>query len=334
MPGSLIRSAILSGARERLRARGQSPARITRQCGLPAEALVDPDLLVDGGAVMRFFEIAAKACGDRNWGLSLSLDGALAAILGPLWILLRNARTLRQMCEDLAQNFDIYSDAALMSFETVAKGGFLTWTSATGRASSEVQIAEFALAIFLKEIRLHTPREWTPPAVHFRHSAPAKLQLHRKIFGPNLRFDSDRNAIQLDDAILDRPLRQLAPHTRGFVRELLRHDDEGRDVSTRLRVEGIVRSLLPYTPCNLIDVSRAMAMSTRTLQVRLRAEGTSFKAIKDAVRADLALKYLRHSKMSATQIAEILGYTYISSFSRSFRRWHRSTAIKERRSTR
>ncbi|MBL6752385.1 MAG: helix-turn-helix transcriptional regulator, partial [Nevskia sp.] len=53
---------------------------------------------------------------------------------------------------------------------------------------------------------------------------------------------------------------------------------------------------------------------------------------KDAVRRDLAVKYLRHSQMSATQIADILGYADLSSFSRSYRRWHGRSSRAQRKS--
>ena len=65
-----------------------------------------------------------------------------------------------------------------------------------------------------------------------------------------------------------------------------------------------------------------MGVSVRSLQERLQAAGHSFRSIKDAVRRDLAGKYLKHSRMSATQVAGLLGYADLTSFSRSFRRWH------------
>jgi AraC-like DNA-binding protein len=79
------------------------------------------------------------------------------------------------------------------------------------------------------------------------------------------------------------------------------------------------------------EVSRAMGWPVRTLQHRLQAGARSFKDIKDAVRADLALKYLRHSGLDLAEIAEILGYSELSAFSRSFRRWHGRTARSVRR---
>lgn len=331
MPGTLVRSAILTGAAEKIRDAGRQPGTIARRAGIPSVALKDPDVLVPGRAVLRFFELAAQACGNRNWGLELAAHARIAAILGPLWILLRNARSVRQMCEDLATNFDLYSSAALMRFEMSGGDGLLSWSAAVGQTESEVQMAEFALAVFLKELRVHGPPNWMPKAVYFRHGPPEDLRLHRKIFGPEIQFNSDANAIHIDAALLSRPLQGSAPHARGLIRDVLRHDEDAVDPGTPLRVEAIVRALLPFAPCTVKDVSRAMGLSPRTLQEHLQLANTSFRGIKDAVRSDLAGKYLRHSQMGAAQIADILGYADITSLSRSFRRWHGSTLRSHRR---
>jgi AraC-like DNA-binding protein len=334
MPGNLIRSVILSGAAERIRAGGRQPAGIARRAGIPLQALKDPDILVHGRAVMQFFELASQACSNRLWGLELAAHASLAAIIGPLWILVRNARSVRQMCQDLATNFDLYSSAAMTSFQPVRGGALMSWSAAVGQADSEVQMAEFALATILRELRMHAPPDWTPQAISFRHEAPDDLRLHRKLFGPHLHFNSDRNALLLDDAMLARPLHGGVPHARSLIRTVLRQDEDPGDAGVSLRVEGIVRTLLPFAPCTIREVSRAMGLSPRTLQERLQHEDKRFKDIKDAVRADLALKYLQHSQMSATQIADTLGYADLTSFSRSFRRWHGRTARAQRREMR
>lgn len=323
MAGSWVRSVILSGAAERIRACGRQPAAIARKAGVPTAALRDPELLVSGRAVMRFFDLAARACGRRTWGLEQAGGARLATIIGPLWVLLRNARSVNELCEDLARNYDLYTSAAMMSFEPAAsRGGLLAWTATAGTSDNEVQIAEFALAVILQEIRSHGAPGWTPVSVRFRHEAPRDLRIHRRVFGPNLRFDAEANAIEIDAAMLDRPLRFAgeARH-RALVRSVLRLEDGPAAASVPLQVEAIVRALLPFAPCSARDVALGLGVSVRTLQERLTASGRSFRSIKDAVRQDLADKYLRHSGMSATEIAALLGYSDLSSLSRSFRRW-------------
>lgn len=332
MSGALVRSIILSGAAEKIRAAGKQPSAVARKAGIPAAALKDPDLLVSGRAVMRFFEQAATACRSRNWGLELSIDARLAAIIGPLWVLLRNARSVRQLCEDLARHYDLYSSAALVSFEPSRGTALLGWSPASGQTDSDVQIAEFALGVFINELRSHALAGWTPVATWFRHQAPRDLRLHRRIFGPQLRFNGNCNAIEIDDAMLDRPLRGGATRTRALVLDMLRLEEDLPVTMIPLQVESIVRALLPFAPCSAREVSLAMGLPVRTLQARLKASGHSLRSIKAAVRSDLATKYLKHSQMSATQIAGLLGYVELASFSRSFRRWNGRSLRVARRS--
>lgn len=57
----------------------------------------------------------------------------------------------------------------------------------------------------------------------------------------------------------------------------------------------------------------------------------SFKDVKGRARADLAMKYVRDSRMSLSQIAEVPGYSEPSAFSRAFQRWHGTAATRVRR---
>jgi AraC-like DNA-binding protein len=324
MPGQLIRSAILDGAADLIRAHGARPAALARSVGLPRSALTDPDLLISANAVLRFFELAAQACRLPNWGLTLALGGRLAAIIGPLWVLLRNARTIGEMCTELAENFDLYSDAAMVRLARTPEGVLLEWSVSAGRIESEVQMAEFSLCIFANEIRSHLRPDWMPKAVLFRHARPpGRRTLYRTAFGEHVRFNQDRNALLLDDRTWESPLKPRGSAARALASRVVRLEEErpsGKRMA--LGVEAVVRSLMPYAPCTVDEVSRALDLPARTLQFRLRREGTSFTQVRDRVRADLASKYLRYSELSASRIAEILGYADVTSLSRSFRRWN------------
>ena len=333
MPGNLIRSAVLSGSEALIQSHGKRAAGIALRAGIPMEALRDPDILISGSAAILFFEIAAQTCENRTWGLQLSRNARLAAVLGPLWILLHNARNVRQMLEDFSAYFELYSSAAVVTWEKRLGGGELSWSAAAGKAVSDVQMAEFSLSTIGHEIASHMPHNWTPKAVGFRHAAPKDLRLHRQLFCEDVFFDQDRNSLFLDDATLDRPLHS-AGHARSLIRGVLQHENvvaRASRLQVVTNVESIVRALLPFSACTLKEVSQAMGLPTRTLQEHLqRAGGKTFKQIKDGVRADLAMKYLQHSQMPVGQIADVLGYADITAFSRSFRRWHGRSAREVR----
>ncbi|WP_420465913.1 AraC family transcriptional regulator ligand-binding domain-containing protein [Panacagrimonas sp.] len=317
-----MRSALLSGAEDLIRQLGAKPATIARRAGVPMQALRDPDIPLRGRSAYAFLEIAADHCGCATFGLRLGRRAPLAATIGPLWVLVRQAPTLRQMLGLLADNFDVYTSVASVAIETLRDGLIVRWSSTAGHADSEVQMAEFAIAVMVQEVRRLAEPRWEPRSVEFRHAPPADLSDHRALFGSSMGFNRDHNAVFMERTLADRPLRADDARARALVSPLLRHEEDVLDSSLPARVESVVRSVLPYAPCTLAGVAQALGLRVRTLQHQLDARGDSFKQIKDRVRADLALKYLQHSQLDIGEIAEILGYSEPSALSRSFRRWH------------
>ncbi|MDW4500254.1 AraC family transcriptional regulator [Sulfitobacter sp. D35] len=87
------------------------------------------------------------------------------------------------------------------------------------------------------------------------------------------------------------------------------------------RVRGALVDLMPSGRTGAEDVALALGISRSTLQRRLREEGTSYQALLDATRRDMAIRYLTKTTLRADEIASILAYRDANSFSRSFRRW-------------
>ena len=62
-------------------------------------------------------------------------------------------------------------------------------------------------------------------------------------------------------------------------------------------------------------------MSARTLHRRLEDEGSSFQAIKDGLRRDVAINSLAKSRQAVAEIAAELGFADPAAFYRAFVRW-------------
>lgn len=117
------------------------------------------------------------------------------------------------------------------------------------------------------------------------------------------------------------------------LRQRLSELDHNARVSDRLRSALI--EALPAGESAMAQLSRRLGLSTRTLQRRLQAEGTSFQRTLDAVRMDLARHYLTQSSMSSGEIAFLLGFEDPSSFMRAFQGWTGQTpqALRQTRPT-
>jgi AraC-like DNA-binding protein len=324
MAGHYVRSAILVGSIPVLEEFGTDAVALARELGLDPATLTDPDIPVPVSLLLDFYEAAARVADCPTFGLRMAARTGMT-VVGPLWVLLRQARTLREMAEDLASHFDLYTSAAIVKLRPIGKDALLTWGAAADIERPEVQMAEFSIAVICGELRRYAPSGWEPASVRFRHSAPKDRAPLRRVFGSHLAFDQPENGILIDSKVLDLPLQNSGSRTRTLLSHVLRHEG-GADPGLVARADAVVRAMLPYSRCTLQDVSRALSIAPRTLQERLQAQGSSFQKIRDAARAELAARYLRDSRMSLSQIADVLGFAELAVFSRCFRRWHGTTA--------
>ena len=97
------------------------------------------------------------------------------------------------------------------------------------------------------------------------------------------------------------------------------------------RTRAILLEALPSGQATLGTVARRLATSPRSLQRKLREEGTSFKAVVRGTRESLADHYLSRTSLSTTEIALLLGFEDPTSFFRAFHSWTGNTPDSVRR---
>lgn len=87
------------------------------------------------------------------------------------------------------------------------------------------------------------------------------------------------------------------------------------------RTRSVLLEALPGGQTAIGDVARRLAVSGRTLQRRLRDEGTSFQDLVRDVRQQLADHYLQTTTLTVSEIAHLLGFDAPTSFSRAYQDW-------------
>ena len=117
----------------------------------------------------------------------------------------------------------------------------------------------------------------------------------------------------------------LRAHAQQLIAELPVVDDVSR------RVRDVIARELAHGSPTLESVAGQLHMSRRTLARKLEAEATTFGAILDQLRRELALKYLMGSKLVMADIALLLGFSDGTTFYRSFKRWNGCTPAAYRR---
>ena len=88
------------------------------------------------------------------------------------------------------------------------------------------------------------------------------------------------------------------------------------------QLKRLLAELMAEGEANADAACRALKLSRRTLQRRLKAEKTSFNKVLQEVRAVLAINYLSDERLKALEVAMLLSYSSISSFTTAFKSWY------------
>jgi len=100
-----------------------------------------------------------------------------------------------------------------------------------------------------------------------------------------------------------------------------------------MEVRNTIRELLIAARCSRGEVARALELHPRTLVRRLGRSGTSYRALLESTRGEVARQLLQDTRAPIARIAASLGYADPSVFTRAFRRWTGMTPLRYRHAT-
>ncbi len=170
--------------------------------------------------------------------------------------------------------------------------------------------------------------------VRVTHADPGYRGEYERILGAPVTFESDRNAMRIDEAWITHPVAREPRYVFGI---LTRHADaelQKLDAATTMhgRVEGAVLPVLHTGEIGIEQVAARVGCSRDSLYRRLKAEGTTFEKVVDELRRRLAIDYLAGRKVSVKETAYLVGFSDPAAFSRAFKRWTGRTPREVRES--
>ena len=181
---------------------------------------------------------------------------------------------------------------------------------------------------------LHSEASITRTRIEFAHPEPMYGSLYRELLGGMVVFGAPETFIAFPTAWLGRPVQTADPTVEQVCESQCDHLVEQMNPAGDL-VDDVRRMILAVPPnCapKLDDIADNMLISTRTLERRLHAAGTSFRQIENEVRMRLAAQYVSLGYMSAKEIAYMLGYSQPGTFHRAFKSWYGVTPGEYKRS--
>ncbi|KAB2888831.1 MAG: AraC family transcriptional regulator [Kofleriaceae bacterium] len=196
------------------------------------------------------------------------------------------------------------------------------------------QASEFTLATLVAITGQIAGVDIRPLAVELPHAPPADdLTAYEAVFGVPPRMRRPVGAVELARSDLDRPCPAADPHLSEVILRQANALLAARPGPSTTYGDRVRRYLVDHLGGNAVSLASAaesLKLSERSLQRRLAAEDTSFDALVDELRRELALRYLADRSMAIGEVAYLLGYSEPSAFHRAFKRWTGSTPAEIR----
>jgi AraC-like DNA-binding protein len=311
--------AILAAAGER----GLSPPELCARFGLLPEVLADDGGRVPAAAVLSLWEFVPGACDDEAFGLHLGerMPVPPHPVLG---YAMRHSATFGDALACFFRYQRLVQNAARCEIALTADIARITIERAPGVGPLPRQVVEhgFAATVSLGR-QLTRSADLAPRAVFFAHRAPADVREHERIFRAHVHFEAGETAIEFGRVDFERPLDSADPALRRVLEDYARTlaSDIPATAGLASSVRRALHDALHGGRPDLASVARSLRMSQRTLQRRLREEGTSHQRLLDEERARLARHYVGQSSLSLQEIAFLLGFSDQPAFHRAFQRW-------------
>lgn len=303
---------------------GGNPHRLLEGLGISPNLLQKRIKRIPYRLLLSILETASTQLACPDFGIRLALSqGGGGKVMGPIEVVRKNSTTVEEAFKYCSDNIRVYSHATRFELDTSTIKGktFASFEILLDRLPPHNQAVEHAimlthlLALDVSNNQTHSKEVW------FCHEPLSPLRVYRSYFGCPVRFNQRFNGVffcndQLQRRITD-PDRQLYELAASYI--------DARFPPTVVpmlhQVRMLITQMLDSGACTQERIAAHLGISVRTLQRRLKNESTSFESLKDDIRKDIALRCIQREDIPFSKIAEILGYSENSVFSRSCRRW-------------
>lgn len=302
---------------------GVRPANVLRRAGLADDLLSLPSVRLAPVDYYRLWDSVEAETGDPLFPITLCEAVRSDSFSPPLFAALCSPNLLVA-----AQRIGRYKKlVGPMRFDVTEKRGVvtieLTWLDRPLLPPASLVTMELLFCVTLARIGT---RERVRPISVTTTSLPSPRAPYEEFLGARIQRGT-QHQIAFASADATRPfLTSNEPLWAAFEPELRRRlADLEAPATTEMRVRAALLEGLPSGLATMEVIADKLAMSPRTLQRRIEAEGTSYQEVLKQTRESLARHYLEKTALTTAEIAFLLGFDQPNSFYRAFRAWTGTT---------
>ena len=323
---SSVSVAYLQGLLDYLERHGVASAALLERAQLSPQLLAQRDQRIAASTYLELLGLGVQLSGDDCLGLHLG-EAVRPGYYGVLGYLIMSCATLADALHRQARYATLVGNLGRVDLaDEPPREGLEPQVAHSWQpllAQQQRQLSEETLAAWVTFGHWISGLDVPPSEVRFQHAAPADTREHQRIFRCPVLFDQADNALVFPKRLLSTPLGQADAQVRlmldAYADRLLGEIQQGQSVLDRARLE--LARQLPEAGADLGLIAARLALSPRTLQLRLREAGLSFNQLVDETRQQLVLHYLRDPALELAEIAFLVGFSEPGSLARAFRRW-------------
>ena len=321
--GASVRVGALRNFKDLVASLGGDPLALLQQSQIEPALLDDLNGLIPYVTLAKLLERACVELNCPDFGMRLAAVQEGTKVMGPLEVAMRNSPTLGEAFRYCTDHIHAYSTALQVCFEKLPEDCrvFMHFDILLPGLTNQRQAMEHAFALTQHSALGLSAGQARAREIWFTHEPLAPLSTYRSHFKATVRFGQIMSGLFFDEQDFDVSVPDADPQLHEIATSFIDHRFPTAATSVSTRVRAIIARLLVEGNCTHERVASALGLHPRTLQRRLREEQESFEAIKDKVRRDVALRYLRQPNVSLVRVTEILGYSETSVLSRSCHRW-------------
>ncbi len=307
-----------------------SPAPLAPLPGEPADALDRPTSLL---SFTRMLEGAAAHSGIPHLGLDMAaLDAVEEGSL--LRDLLRHAPTVGHAIEGLVRFFPTLQTGTTVRLLRQDGAARFVYGIQDPSACDSLQDATYTLGKLHCGLRRAAGNDWSLGQVTLAFQAPGDIQRYGAFFGAPVQFAQSQTALHFASAVLAHPIPTASVQRYHEVCMQMRRQalvTADAQLLEDALCTWIRHAMRRGDPVTLEAAAADFGLTERTLQRRLGTAPTGFLELRAAVRMEQARSLLADSHLSVTQIAQQLGFSETSAFTRAFRHHTRQSPRAYRR---
>lgn len=255
---------------------------------------------------------------DRQFGFEAAKQ-LHPCLLGSCGLAATHAPTLSVMLDSFAEFGNQL--ATWYQIDSQSVSGQTTWTLHLGESCDEPAAEYLAIAWATAMTafgRLAIGEEFVAERISFIQGLPHEAELLQDYFRCPLDYGAESNQLAIPSGFLQKKSRlfdailfdQLSFAASALKRQM-----------TSSSITDAVDQAIRLGSFDLPDIARALGMTERTVQRRLKDEGTTFQHRLDTVRLGMADTYLCLPSLTVEEIAIRLGFSSDKAFRNAYRRW-------------